>query len=228
MVTPVNPSKLRKFLWDCSYDPQETEFLCQGFELGFDLGYRGPRDRRDLSDNIPFTVGNKTVMWGKMMDEVELRRFAGPFKFDELPFKERFIQSPIGLVPKAGNKTRLIFHLSYKFKNGNESINYWTLQELASVKYNDLDTAVRDSLELLKILRNSKSFNGIIFYSKSDLKSAFRILPLLRRFCCFLLMKAQHPITKIWYYFIEKCLPFGASISCAHFQHFSNALKTIV
>ena len=26
-------------------------------------------------------------------------------------------------------------------------------------------------------------------------------------------------------YFIDKCLPFGASVSCSHYQRFSNALK---
>ena len=30
-----------------------------------------------------------------------------------------------------------------------------------------------------------------------------------------------------WYYFVDKCLPFGSSISCAQFQAFSNALKHI-
>ena len=29
-------------------------------------------------------------------------------------------------------------------------------------------------------------------------------------------------------YFIDKCLPFGASISCSHFQRLSNALRHIV
>ena len=30
------------------------------------------------------------------------------------------------------------------------------------------------------------------------------------------------------YFFVDKCLPFGASISCAHFQRFSNALRHLV
>ena len=57
------------------------------------------------------------------MKEVRLKRVAGPFK--EIPF-ESFIQSAIGLVPKAGSdKTRLIFHLSYKFNSdGLESVNF--------------------------------------------------------------------------------------------------------
>ena len=74
------------------------------------------------------------------MDEVQVGRFAGPFS--DIPYKDTYIQSPIGLVPKAGNKTRLIFHLSYTFKNGNKSVNYHTPKELCSVKYNDLDVAV--------------------------------------------------------------------------------------
>ena len=63
-------------------------------------------------------VGNETEMWNKIMKDVSAKRVAGPF--DKIPFTN-FIQSPIGLVPKAGNKTRLIFHLSFNFedKDGN-------------------------------------------------------------------------------------------------------------
>ena len=156
-----------------------------------------------------------------MMDEVEKERFAGPY--DEIPYKDTYVQSPVGLVPKDDNKTRLIFHLSYKFKNGNESINYWTPDHLCSVKYNDLDQVVKECIGLMKKL-------GIrtLFFSKSDLKSAFCILGIRPEDCCLLIMKAWHPVTKKWYYFVDKCLPFGASISCAHFQSFSNALKEIV
>ena len=31
-----------------------------------------------------------------------------------------------------------------------------------------------------------------------------------------------------WYYFIDKCLPFGASISCSIFQGFSDAIAHIM
>ena len=48
------------------------------------------------------------------MKEVQLKRFAGPYTKPHLPL-ENVVQSPLGLVPKAGNKTRLIFHLSYNF-----------------------------------------------------------------------------------------------------------------
>ena len=41
-------------------------------------------------------------------------------------------------------------------------------------------------------------------------------------------MHAVHPVTGKQYYFIDKCMPFGSSISCAQFQAFSNVLKHII
>ena len=80
------------------------------------------------------------------MKEVRLGRVAGPF--NEVPF-DNFIQSPIGLVPQAGgNQTRLIFHLSYDFKDGFRSVNYHTPREKCTVRYRDLDSAVRTYLKL--------------------------------------------------------------------------------
>ena len=63
---------------------------------------------------------------------------------------------------------------------------------------------------------------------KSDCSNAFHILPILCRHCSLLVMKTRHPVTKLWYYFIDKCLPFRSSISCARFQSFSDALRHIV
>ena len=40
-------------------------------------------------------------------------------------------------------------------------------------------------------------------------------------------MKAKHPETGETFYFVDKCLPFGHSISCALFQAFSDALAFI-
>ena len=113
LETPLDVDKYASLLHETEYDPVETQFLVNGFKQGFDIGYKGPLVRQSESRNIPFSVGNHIEMWNKIMKEVELKRVAGPF--DKIPFKN-YIQSPIGLVPKAGNKTRLIFHLSYDFK----------------------------------------------------------------------------------------------------------------
>ena len=47
--------------------------------------------------NLKFRVGNPTILWNKVMKEVGLGRYAGPFK--QIPFNN-YIQSPIGLVEK--------------------------------------------------------------------------------------------------------------------------------
>ena len=64
--------------------------------------------------------------------------------------------------------------------------------------------------------------------SKSDQRLAFCNLGILKKHWCYLIMKARSPIDGKIYYFIDKCLPFGASISCAHFQKVSNAIAFLV
>ena len=145
--------------------------------------------------------------------------------FQQNPY-ENYIQSPIGLVPKAGNKTRLIFHLSYNFSDNLEedgSLNYFTPKEKCSVHYNDLDQAVKAILKVIEITGTKT-----VVFSKSDLSNAFRVLPLNCRSHAWLIMKAVDPVSGETVYFIDKCLPFGASISCAHFQRVSNALRVLI
>ena len=142
---------MKCLLYETDYPREETEFLVQGFSQGFSIGYAGPENRRDLSTNIPFSVGDRREMWNKLMTEVEASRITGPL--DDIPF-DTFIQSPIGLVPKANGKTRLIFHLSYNFA-GNEdsrSLNYHMPAEICMVHYNDLDSAVMSCLRVSKEL----------------------------------------------------------------------------
>ena len=128
-------------------------------------------------------------------------------------------------MPKAGCKTGLIFHLSYNFssKIEHKSVNFQTPQDICKVKYQDLDCVVRTCLQILK---DTKS--GLLYFGKTDLVSTFRILPLLPEQRSKLLMKARHPISRQWYFFIDKCLPFGSSISCALFQLFSDTLAHIL
>ena len=108
ILTPVNAEKLEEYLTAINYDKTEQEFLVSGFTQGFNIGYEGPQIRQSKSANIPFTVRDKFELWEKLMKEVKTGRVAGPFS--KIPY-ENWIHPPIGLVPKAGNKTRLIFHL---------------------------------------------------------------------------------------------------------------------
>ena len=221
-MSPVDYIKLRELLLLSSYDRDKTEYLVDGFKNGFDLGYRGPEIIRQTSPNLKFTIGNSTELWNKVMKEVELKRYAGPFK--EIPF-ENFIQSPIGLVPKdKGKKTRLIFHPSYprNTAKGNtakgSSVNGATPSDMTTVQYPDFNDAIKLCI---------KAGKGCAA-AKSDMSSAFRHLPMNEKFWKFLVMKAKNPDDGKTYYFVDKCMPFGASISCRHFQEFSNAVSHIV
>ena len=217
IITPVDADRLESYLMETKYDTKETKFLVDGFRNGFDLGYRGPEQIQQTSNNLKFTIGDKIELWNKVMKEVKEKRYAGPFK--TIPF-DNYIQSPIGLVPKdGGKKTRLIFHLSYpRDEEKGTSINRATPSEMCTVKYKEFDQAVK-----LCIKEGKECYIG-----KSDMTAAFRHLAMNKKFWKFLVMKAQNPIDGIWYYFIDKCMPFGASISCSHFQRFSNAIAHIV
>ena len=185
-----------------------------GFTNGFSLGYKGPTKVRKRSPNLKFTVGSPTELWNKIMTEVKAKRYAGPFK--KIPYRS-YIQSPVGLVPKdKGKKTRLIFHLSYP-KNG-QSVNSCIPDEICSVQYPDFMEAVEICLKAGKAC----------YCAKSDMSMAFRNIPLNKKSWCFLILKVAHPITGQVFYFVDKCLPFGASISCVIFQEFSNSVAYLV
>ena len=111
IVTPINAEALNSALIQSGYDSKKTKFLVEGFRHGFSIEYDGPKTNiQQTANNFKFRIGDEVDLWNKVMNEVKLSRYAGPF--DQVPY-QNFIQSPIGLVPKdKGTKSRLIFHLS--------------------------------------------------------------------------------------------------------------------
>ena len=215
IITPVQHEVFNTLLKETNYDQAKTNFLVEGFKNGFKLNYEGSlRHCKREAPNLKLRVGSHVELWNKVMNEVKLGRYAGPF--DKPPF-EHYVQSPIGLVPKdKGSKTKLIFHLSYP-KDG-DSVNSGIPHEKCTVKYPDFDDAVKLCIQ-----------EGVgCSISKSDMSSAFRHVPMAKTEWWLLVMKAQHPVTKTTKYFIDKCLPFGSSISCAIFQAVSDAIAWIV
>ena len=215
-MTPVDADKLHELLVQSDYNSKETEFLVKGFKNGFDLGFSGNLEGvRQYSPNLTLHVGSQVSLWNKIMKEVKLKRFAGPFL--DPPFKS-FIQYPVGLVPKDGGRdTRLIFHLSYP-KNSDKSVNAQTPKHLCKVQYPDFSDAVR------MCIKAGKSCSS----GKSDMKSAFRNLGVLPELFPILLLKAISPFDQKTYFFVDKCLPFGHGISCNLFQRVSNCIAHIV
>ena len=89
---------------------------------------------------------------------------AGPF--DTPPF-QNFLISPIGLVPKKNSdKFRTIFHLSYP-KSGSTSINSSISKQDFSLQCVTIDDAIK----------GIKRFGPGSFLAKTDVESAFRLIP---------------------------------------------------
>ena len=124
----------------------------------------------------------------------------------------------------------MIFHLSYNFgEDSHESINFHIPDEICKVKYRDLDYAVRNCLHIIREAENANCIEPIVlWHGITDLQSAFRTVLTNPQCWPLLIMAARHPVTGREYIWIDKCLPFGASISCVLFQQFSNSLAHIV
>ena len=218
IITPVNADRLEVLLNEAGYNSQKTQYLVNDFREGFSLKHHGKVVSKRMAPNLKFQIGDKFELWEKVMKEVELKRYAGPYKEHEIPF-EHFIQSPIGLVPKdQGHKTRLIFHLSYLRNGKTQSVNAGINRDYCTVRYPEFNRAVRMCIQ-----------EGISCkMGKSDMSAAFRNVPLGKSQWFLLILKAPHPITGEMYFFVDKCLPFGASVSCAIFQDFSDAVAFLV
>ena len=216
VILLVNVDVLEDLLIQSDYDPAEIQFLANGFRNSFSLGYSRNTKVQLKAPNLKLRVGNETILWNKVMKEVKVKCYAGPFA--EIPFSNDFIQSHIGLVAKDNGKDfRLIFHLSYP-RNNRHSVNTNTPVEDCWVKYMEFNQAI--------CLCSAEGICCKI--SKSDMKSAFCHLGISPRYWRYLIMKAKNPKYGKYYYFVDKCLPFGAEISCVHFQRFSNAVAHLV
>ncbi len=118
---------------------------------------------------------------------------------------------------EGSDKWRLIFDLSYP---PNQSINHFMPAELCSVKY-------KDSIYAVDLCQRVLDDHGTCWLGKTDLKAAFRQLPIHPQDWSLLVMQLQKPGMQEHFYFVDKALPFGSSISCSHYERFSDALAHI-
>ena len=168
IVTLVNVKMLDSILTESGYDETKKNFLLDGFKNGFSIGYEGNRKIKHTANNLRLEIGDQIDLWNKVIKEVKLNRYAGPFP--EIPF-EYYIQSPINLVPKDNGKNmRLIFHLSHPRNGKCESVNANTPYEKCRVTYPDFNEAVKRCLD-----------EGVgCSISLSDFSAAFRNLRIRR------------------------------------------------
>ena len=149
---------------------------------------------------------NLEALQAHMNKECSFQRVAGPF--DEPPF-QNFRVSPLGMVPKGSSgKFRCIFDLSYPLGN---SFNEGIPEAMTSVQY----MSVEDAVQIIK------SYPEPCFMAKTDIESAFRIIPVAPEFYSQLGMSVNGK------YYYDRCLPMGASSSCSIFSRLSAALAFI-
>ena len=72
IITPINVTEFGNLLRESKFPGQKTDCLIRGFKYGFDIGYQGPWNRTELSNNMSFHVGDEKVMWTKIMKEVKV------------------------------------------------------------------------------------------------------------------------------------------------------------
>ena len=149
------------------------------------------------------------MVTNNLAHEISLGRVAGPY--DNPPFPN-FQISPIGLVPKKNSdKFRTIFHLSFP-KTGTTSINNAISKEDFSLQYVTIDHAIE----------GIKRFGQGCFLAKTDIESAFRLIPI-------------HPddyelLGMFWQgkYYYDKVLPFGLRSAPFIFNQLSDAIEWIL
>lgn len=202
-VTPVKVDRLQHYL--SGYPFAKRQYLLNGFTNGFSIQCSlSPYHLK--SPNLKSALDNPAAVNAKLAKELAAGRIAGPFGIPPFP---DFMISPLGLVPKkTPSEFRLIHHLS--FPRGS-SVNDGIPRALSSVHYASTD----DAIKLIKQLGPG------CYMAKTDIASAFRIIPIHPRDFHFLGMKWQGK------YYFDRCLPMGCSTSCSIFESFSTALEWI-
>ena len=156
--------------------------------------------------NLSSALENPIVVDAKLKKELEAHRLAGPFLS---PPMSPFRVSQLGVVPKkVPGEFRLIHHLS--FPKGS-SVNDGISSEHTSVGYATIDDAV-------KLI---KSTGQGCFLAKTDIKNAFRIIPIHPEDYGLLGMQWRG----LCYY--DRCMAMGCSSSCLTFEKFSTAVEWV-
>ena len=204
LPTPVDSAILRFYL--TGYNSELTQYLVSGFEFGFSSMCNYFQSGMKYH-NLRSALQNPEEVDKKLEKEIKLGRIIGPFKVPPFMY---FHISPIGICEKKEpNAYRMIHHLS--FPKGS-SINDNIPIECASVQYTKVEDAIR----------GIKSFHNPPFMAKSDIASAFRIIPLRPN--------EYHLFGMFWkdHYYFDRCLPMGCSSACNIFEKFSTALEWIL
>ena len=187
-------------------DPNFVDDLISALRYGAQDGYTGPRKPR-VSRNLISAIQHPEVVSSNLTKEIQLGRVAGPFDSSPIPDLQCH---PVGVVPKKhSSEWRTIYHLSYP---EGDSINDHIPKDPYALQYVPVDDAIR-------ILQ---SLGPGSFMAKTDLKSAFRLIPI---------HPADWHLLGIYWqsqYYVDLYLPFGLRSAPFLFNLLSEALEWIL
>ena len=201
--TPIKVDRLA--FWLEGYDEEKKQKLIKGFSEGFEIGFEG-KTNNEIPKNLKSSVQMPHLVSEHIEKELKLGRIAGPF--DSPPFSN-FQCSPVGLVEKKEKGSyRMIHHLSHP---EGSSVNDQIRSECSAVSYANIGDAIDIVMNLCPQA----------FMAKTDVKSAFRIVPL-------------HPKTRNLFvfhwegkFYVDLCMQMGCSSSCQIFESLSSAVEWI-
>ena len=205
ITTPIKSEILDYYLE--GYDEEDRTLLVDGFRYGFDLHCLLKKLSTTAKNDISVVLHPEAAQ--KLIQaEIDKGRIKGPY--DKLPFDVYHI-SPFKLVEKKiPNTYRPIINLSYPYDDS--SVNSNIPREFCTVQY----ATIIDAIKLIqKLGRNC-------LMQKSDIESAFRIIPIAPECHKYLCFKFNNK------YYYDTCLAMGASCSCFIFEKFSTALEWIL
>ncbi|XP_068698004.1 uncharacterized protein [Montipora foliosa] len=170
------------------------------------IGYSGPRSSR-VSPNLISAAQHPDVVSFNLHKEIALGRVAGPYPSPPLP---KFQCHLVGVIPKKhSTEWRTIYHLSYPL---GASINDHIPKDPYSLSYVRVD----DAIHILQSLGREA------FMAKTDLKSAFRLIPIHP--------DDWHLLGIHWQsqYYVDMYLPFGLRSAPFLFNQLSDGLEWIL
>ena len=180
--------------------------MYSSFRFGFDIHFSGTPSSNAQIKNLTSARQNPDILKKLILEEVRLGRIVGPFPSP--PFVH-FQVNPVGLVPK---KELGAFRMIVDMSNPpGSSINDFIEDEFATVSYASFKEAIKMIIECGK---------GA-YMCKTDIKSAFRLLPLHPDLYHISLIKCADQ------FYVDRCLAMGTRSSCNLFEKVSCALQFI-
>ena len=205
VTTPIDVDVLEREL-DGHPDRKFVNTLINSLRYGTHVGYTGPQKPR-VSRNLISANQQPDVVTSNLCKEISLGRVAGPFGSSPLPNLQCH---PVGVVPKKhSSEWRTIYHLSYP---EGDSINDYIPRDPYALQYVRVD----DAIHILQSLGPGS------FMAKTDLKSAFRLIPVHP--------EDWHLLGIYWQqqYYVDLYLPFGLRSAPFLFNQLSDALEWVL